>query len=207
MDDASRSVARTVSGSVSGSMSRSVPVGEIRRLGDHALLIGVEGPAAARRVSRALHGAGVAGLTEVVIGFATVMMAFDAAVEDLGAWRPLLAQLMETSIMGELKDRPGEEREEGNLLEIPCVFDGPDLDEVARIAGCTPERVIELVTGRPLTVAVVGFAPGFAYLDGLPDELCHIPRRPRPRPAVPPGSVALANGHAAVYPTASPGGW
>jgi biotin-dependent carboxylase-like uncharacterized protein len=34
-----------------------------------------------------------------------------------------------------------------------------------------------------------------------------MPRRARPRPAVPAGSVALANGHAAVYPTASPGGW
>jgi KipI family sensor histidine kinase inhibitor len=215
MDDASRSVARSVSRSVSDpmsrsvsrSMSRSVPVGEIRRLGDDALLIGVEGPSAARRLTRALHVAGVAGLTEVVIGFATVMMAFDAAVEDLDGWRPLLARLMEASVMEESKDRPGEELDEGDLLEIPCVFDGPDLDEVASIAGCTPEKVIELVTGRPLTVAVVGFAPGFAYLDGLPDELCHIPRRPRPRPAVPPGSVALANGHAAVYPTASPGGW
>ena len=30
---------------------------------------------------------------------------------------------------------------------------------------------------------------------------------PGRRPAVPAGSVALANGHAAVYPTASPGGW
>jgi biotin-dependent carboxylase-like uncharacterized protein len=34
-----------------------------------------------------------------------------------------------------------------------------------------------------------------------------VPRRDRPRPLVPAGSVALANGHAAVYPTASPGGW
>ena len=34
-----------------------------------------------------------------------------------------------------------------------------------------------------------------------------VPRRARPRPMVPAGSVAIANGHAAVYPTASPGGW
>jgi biotin-dependent carboxylase-like uncharacterized protein len=54
---------------------------------------------------------------------------------------------------------------------------------------------------------VVGFSPGFAYLEGLPAELERVPRRARPRPVVPAGSVALANGHAAVYPTASPGGW
>ena len=53
----------------------------------------------------------------------------------------------------------------------------------------------------------MGFSPGFAYLDGLPEPLRAVPRRDRPRPVVPAGSVALANGHAAVYPTASPGGW
>ena len=55
---------------------------------------------------------------------------------------------------------------------------------------------------------MVGFSPGFAYLDGLAPRRCaEVPRRDRPRPVVPAGSVALANGHAAVYPTASPGGW
>ena len=54
---------------------------------------------------------------------------------------------------------------------------------------------------------MVGFSPGFAYLDGLPSPLHRVPRRARPRPVVPAGSVAIANGHAAVYPTASPGGW
>ncbi len=67
--------------------------------------------------------------------------------------------------------------------------------------------MVALLTGAPLTVAVVGFSPGFAYLDGLPAALRRVPRRDRPRPVVPAGSVAVANGHAAVYPTASPGGW
>ena len=40
-----------------------------------------------------------------------------------------------------------------------------------------------------------------------PSPLQQVPRRSRPRPVVPAGSVAIANGHAAVYPTASPGGW
>ena len=54
----------------------------------------------------------------------------------------------------------------------------------------------------------MGFSPGFAYLEGLPEPAAGACRAAdRPRPAVPAGSVALANGHAAVYPTASPGGW
>ena len=66
---------------------------------------------------------------------------------------------------------------------------------------------MRLLTAQPLTAAVVGFSPGFAYLEGLPAPLQRVPRRSRPRPVVPAGSVAIANGHAAVYPTASPGGW
>ena len=73
--------------------------------------------------------------------------------------------------------------------------------------GCHPDAVVTHLTERALRVAVVGFSPGFAYLEGLPAALRAVPRRTRPRPQVAAGSVALANGYAAVYPTASPGGW
>ena len=65
-------------------------------------------------------------------------------------------------------------------------------------SACTPTRTY--------TVAFCGFAPGFAYLTGLPTAL-QLPRRATPRPRVPAGSVAIAGELAAVYPTASPGGW
>jgi KipI family sensor histidine kinase inhibitor len=183
--------------------ARSVPVGEIRRLGDHALLMGVPDPRAARRLTRALTAARLEGVAEVVGGLATVMVAFDPVVGDVGARRPGLAHLMEETFA-----QPDDDQDGGAaLLEIPSSFDGPDLVEVARLAKSTPEELVAMVTAGPLTVEVVGFSPGFAYLGGLPAALRHVPRRPRPRPSVPAGSVALANGHAAVYPSASPGGW
>jgi KipI family sensor histidine kinase inhibitor len=43
-------------------------------------------------------------------------------------------------------------------------------------------------------------------MTGLPEELA-VPRLQTPRPRVPAGSVALADGYAGIYPTASPGGW
>ena len=182
--------------------TRSVPVGEIRRLGDHAFLLGVPDPVAGRRLARALTAARLEGLAEVVGGLATVMVAFDPLEEDVAARRPVLRSVMEETFA-----QPGDVEDGGILLQIPCSFDGPDLPEVATLVGSTPEAVVAMVTAHPLTVAVVGFSPGFAYLAGLPDELGQVPRRPRPRPTVPAGSVALANGHAAVYPSASPGGW
>jgi KipI family sensor histidine kinase inhibitor len=84
--------------------------------------------------------------------------------------------------------------------------DGPDLERIAAAAGLTRERVIELHAGAEYTVAALGFAPGFAYLDSLPTEL-RVPRRDSPRPRVPAGSVAIAGGQTAIYPHATPGGW
>jgi KipI family sensor histidine kinase inhibitor len=186
-------------------MPRSVPVGEVRRLGEDALLVGVRDPESARRLIRTVKAVALKGLVEVVGGLATVLLTFEPASNGLEAALPLLSPLVE-QVLGD----PGEELVEASgtaPLVIPAVFDGPDLVEVADMAGCTVEAVIEAVTNVEFNVAVVGFAPGFAYLAGLPEELRHIPRRARPRPMVAAGSVALANGFAAVYPTASPGGW
>ncbi|MEQ9164229.1 MAG: carboxyltransferase domain-containing protein, partial [Ilumatobacter fluminis] len=84
--------------------------------------------------------------------------------------------------------------------------DGDDLAEVAERSGLSTADVIERHAGATFRVAFCGFSPGFAYLDGLPPEL-HLARRATPRTRVPAGSVAIAAGFSAVYPTASPGGW
>ncbi len=194
-------------------MTPSVPAGEIRLLGDRALLAGVGDAAAARMLAAALEAAlaqaGIAG-AEIVGGFATVAVVLTDtntdtdidAVVDLGAIRATLEALLAAT-----PDRSAAASRPGRLVSVPCVFDGPDLDEVAARSGCSPDEVVTHLTAQPLTVAVMGFSPGFAYLEGVPAALARVPRRDRPRPAVPAGSVALANGHAAVYPTATPGGW
>ncbi|CCH78721.1 Allophanate hydrolase subunit 1 (modular protein) [Nostocoides japonicum T1-X7] len=91
-------------------------------------------------------------------------------------------------------------------VEIPVVYDGPDLAEVGRLTGLGPDGVVAAHTGTPWTVAFGGFAPGFAYLVGGDPRLV-VPRRPRPRPRIGAGSVGLAGEYSGVYPTASPGGW
>jgi KipI family sensor histidine kinase inhibitor len=192
--------------------SRSVPLGEVRPLGERAFLIGVQDATAARALTRALAASGRTEVSrcDVVAGLATVMVSWGEAGaepdQDSDGFRRWLEGMVE-DLIGTIDGAFEGAVEEGALVTVPCVFDGPDLVEVAGLAGCEPDRVVELVTAQPLTVGVIGFSPGFAYLEGLPDELSRIPRRQRPRPMVPAGSVALANGHAAVYPSASPGGW
>jgi KipI family sensor histidine kinase inhibitor len=95
---------------------------------------------------------------------------------------------------------------DGPLVEIPTTFDGEDLPDVAEHWQVTLDEAVARLVAAPLVVAFAGFAPGFAYLRGLPEEWA-VPRLAAPRPRVPAGAVGLAGPYAGIYPTASPGGW
>jgi KipI family sensor histidine kinase inhibitor len=95
---------------------------------------------------------------------------------------------------------------EGEPVEIPVVYDGPDLADVARLTGLSEDEVVEAHTGTPWRIAFGGFAPGFAYLTGG-DPRLEVARRDEPRTTVPAGSVGLAGEYSGVYPRPSPGGW
>lgn len=97
-------------------------------------------------------------------------------------------------------------RNRGPLITVPTVYDGLDLADIAERWNTTPNGVVDRHQELEFEVAFCGFAPGFAYLTGLPPEL-RVPRLSEPRVSVPRGSVALADEYAAVYPAASPGGW
>lgn len=92
---------------------------------------------------------------------------------------------------------------------IPVCYDvslAQDIDEVARISKVEIDYVIQLHCSVEYEVSMMGFLPGFAYMDGLPAPM-HVPRLSKPRREVPAGSVAIAGSSTAIYPVASPGGW
>ncbi len=91
-------------------------------------------------------------------------------------------------------------------IEIPTVYDGPDLAAVAEASSLTVAGLVALHASRPYTAYFLGFLPGFAYCGPL-DPRIVAPRLARPRARVPAGSVAVAAGQTAVYPFDSPGGW
>ncbi|HMM34726.1 MAG TPA: 5-oxoprolinase subunit PxpB, partial [Thermoanaerobaculia bacterium] len=94
-------------------------------------------------------------------------------------------------------------------VEVPVCYEGdcaPDLADVARGAGLSPEEAAALHASSSYRVAFLGFSPGFAYLLGLPPRLA-TPRLPAPRLAVPAGSVGIAGGQTGLYPRPTPGGW
>ena len=73
---------------------------------------------------------------------------------------------------------------EQRVVEIAVRYDGPDLEEVARLTGLTPDEVVAAHTGTPWRVGFGGFAPGFAYLVGGDPRLV-VARRGEPRTRVP----------------------
>ncbi len=91
-------------------------------------------------------------------------------------------------------------------VQIDVVYDGEDLDEVARLTGLSSAEVIAAHTGSDWRVAFGGFAPGFSYLTGG-DPRLEVPRRAEPRTSVPAGAVGLAGPFSGIYPRPSPGGW
>lgn len=101
---------------------------------------------------------------------------------------------------------PAGEVASGPEVEIPTRYDGPDLADVAAAWAVSVPEAVRRISGTEFRVAFCGFAPGFAYLTGLPESWA-VPRLPSPRPRVPAGSVALAGAYAGIYPSESPGGW
>ncbi len=57
---------------------------------------------------------------------------------------------------------------DGELVELPVVYDGPDLALVGEHWGVPAGEVGVIHAATPFRVAFVGFAPGFGYLTGLP---------------------------------------
>jgi len=93
-----------------------------------------------------------------------------------------------------------------HVVEIPIRYDGPDLEDVARMSKLSVEKLIALHSGREYTAYFLGFLPGWAYCGRL-DRKIVATRLERPRERVPAGSVGVVDGQTGVYPYQSPGGW
>ncbi|GEL26447.1 allophanate hydrolase [Pseudonocardia sulfidoxydans NBRC 16205] len=164
--------------------------------GDAAVLFEVDTLDDAVALATAVRAAALPVVLDVVPAARTVLVVTEPGA-DLGALRRTVSELPIADAAVTHETEP---------VDIPVVYDGPDLDEIASRTGLTVDEVITAHTRSQWRVAFAGFAPGFAYLvDG--DPRLHVPRRDEPRTRVPAGAVGLAGEFSAVYPRATPGGW
>lgn len=141
-----------------------------------------------------------AGLRESVPTYRSLMLHYDPLVLDREA---LAARVL--TLTGGASQRAAA----ATLWTLPCCYDAPhgeDIGQVAERTGLSAEAIVALHAGATYRVYMYGFAPGFAYLGGLPKELA-VPRRASPRPPHPRNAVVIGGGLAAVATVPMPTGW
>lgn len=143
-----------------------------------------------------LINARLAGIVDIIPAARTLLLNFNPLVSDEETLQQKIAGLRIIKGNGL----------SGKLVEIPVVYQGEDLDEVAKILKIDRDDVIARHTKSDYRVAFCGFAPGFAYLSGG-DPIFDVPRRASPRQSIAAGAVGLAGKFSGIYPRPSPGGW
>ena len=149
-----------------------------------------------------LRARGARGVRDVAPGYCTIGVHFDPLQTDLAALEHAIeAEYAAIETVDAVAAR--------TPIEIPVSYggaEGPDLNAVARYAGCSEDEVIARHSQRTYRVYMLGFVPGFSYM-GRVDASIAAPRHRVPRERVPIGSVGIAGGQTGVYPVESPGGW
>ena len=174
----------------------------VRPFGDRAFLIELEqriDPSIVDAARAIADGWERRGLGEAIPAYASVVVAFDP---DRTAWKDAAAAATALAAAPHGIGEPVQ----GRLIEVPTVYDGPDLAETAERSGLTVAELVALHSGREYRAFFLGFMPGLAYC-GMLDPRIDAPRLASPRPRVPAGSVAIASGQTIIYPVDSPGGW
>ena len=182
----------------------------IRAAGDLALIVDLPGLAEVLALAAALRADPPAGVVDIVPASRTVLLTFREAA-GVRAGRVAVEALLAGPLAG---GSGGAGSGSGSsaagraeaAIEIPTIYDGPDLAELEALLGLSREAIVAAHAGSAWRAAFGGFAPGFAYLTGG-DPVLRVPRLASPRTAVPAGSVAIAGEFSAVYPGESPGGW
>lgn len=176
-------------------------------LGDSALRIvwpGLSDDEVFSQIRRAVRLLQAAGFQQgqLVPGFASLTVMLDRLVDD---WHQevVCIEAALSQVIAASEDAPSK------TVRIPVCFDpefAPDLPQLVEQSQLTQSDWIDQFVAITFQVRLIGFAPGFPYLAGLPQKFA-MPRRLTPRLKVPAGSVAIGGQQTGIYPQASPGGW
>lgn len=153
-------------------------------------------------LARDLEASPPEGLVELVPTYRSLLVRYDPLLTNGAAMTAeLQARLAQTG--------KGESAKGGRLWHLPVFYGGEiglDLDDLAKDKGLSREELIRIHTEAEYRVYMIGFAPGFAYLGGLP-EILHTPRLKQPRADIPAGAIGIGGAQANVNSVIAPSGW
>lgn len=151
-------------------------------------------------LDRALAANSLPGLIETIPAYTSLLLVFD----------PLLTDHVAIEAEAMRRSRAGTAREQAETLhEVAVCYDGeaaPDLAEVARRLSMSEDAVIAAHLAGDYRVFMYGFAPGYAYLGGVP-ETVHLPRKSAAVRGHPVGSVMIAGPQCLITTLPMPTGW
>ena len=153
-----------------------------------------------RHLDAAVGQAGMLGVRECVPAMVSLLVCFDPIVTDHVAITRGL-QALEGVVMPL--------HAVAKVHAVPLCYEAdvaPDLAEVAARVGMSVEAVIAAHLAGEYCVFMYGFAPGYAYLNGVPQCL-HLPRKPAAKRGVAAGSVIVAGGQCLMTTLVMPTGW
>ena len=134
-----------------------------------------------KRVLRRLDALGQKprGVTDAVPAYASLAVHYDCTEisrDDVEDW------------INEAAGREDDDDATRNVVEIPVLYDGEDLEAAGEIAGV--DDVAAVHSTPTYRVYFLGFTGGFPYLGGLDERLAKVPRLQTPRQVVPRGCTA-----------------
>jgi KipI family sensor histidine kinase inhibitor len=179
---------------------RILPSGDAAITVEFSRTIDTEANRRVLALDRILAREAVAGITETVPTYRSLLVHYDPlqiGFDALGAKLTALAQL------------PMPQKAERKCWRIPVSYGGEhglDLEDVAKKLGMTTEEIVARHVAGDYRVAMIGFTPGWSYLSGL-DHSLQMPRRQNPRLLTPAGTISIGGVQTGVQCLAGPSGW
>ncbi|WP_409301006.1 5-oxoprolinase subunit PxpB [Peribacillus sp. SCS-155] len=146
---------------------------------------------------------------EYIPAFTTVTVIYDPAAVSFGSQGESPYIMVSDKLAKGIADLKTTVTENERIVEIPVCYGGelgPDLKYVADVNRISADEVIHLHSTGDYIVHMIGFAPGFPYIGGMPEQIS-APRKKSPRLKIPAGSIGIAGSQTGVYPIETPGGW
>jgi len=152
----------------------------------------------------ALEQLGLKAIEEIVPTYRSLLVYYNPLLIDFTTLRNKIFDLINLNLSNQ-----SELEKNKKVHVVPVCYGGefgPDLNYVAQYNNLTEEDVIRLHCSVEYKIYMIGFAPGFPYLGGMPKSIA-TPRLETPRKLVKAGSVGIAGEQTGIYPIDDPGGW
>ena len=136
------------------------------------------------------------GLIDIIPAYDSITLIFDSIISDLS-----------DKISKEYSGRGKVSASNFRIHEIKVCYElGLDWNEMEEKTQLRKEEIISIHSSQEYSLAMMGFLPGFIFLEGLDDRIS-VTRKETPRVKVPAGSVGIGGNQTGIYSLESPGGW